>query len=134
MKTCRIRWREEAIGKAVVRREGNDLSIISYGMMALESLQAAEQLAGEGIDCHVLDLRTIAPLDREAILDATRRTGKIVVVHEDHLTGGVGGEVAAIIAAEAFEYLDGPIVARGGGRRSGDGLPPGVGRRVSAGC
>ena len=100
---------EETIGRAAVRRAGNDLTIISYGLMVLESLQAAEQLAGEGIDCHVLDLRTIAPLDRAAILDAARRTGKIVIVHEDHLTGGIGGEVAAIIAAEAFEYLDGPI-------------------------
>ncbi len=100
---------EETIGSAAVRREGNDLAIISYGLMVLESLRAADQLAGEGIDCHVLDLRSIAPLDREAILDAARRTGKIVVVHEDHLTGGIGGEVAAIIAAEAFEYLDGPI-------------------------
>lgn len=100
---------EETIGRAAVRRAGNDLTIISYGLMVLESLRAAEQLAGEGIDCHVLDLRTIAPLDRAAILDAARRTGKIVIVHEDHLTGGIGGEVAAIIAAEAFEYLDGPI-------------------------
>ena len=100
---------EETIGSAAVRREGNDLAIISYGLMVLESLRAVDQLAGEGIDCHVLDLRSIAPLDREAILDAARRTGKIVVVHEDHLTGGIGGEVAAIIAAEAFEYLDGPI-------------------------
>ena len=78
--------------------------------MAHESMQAAETLAGEGIDCHVLDLRTIAPLDKDAILDAARRTGKVVIVHEDHLTGGIGGEVAALIAAEAFEYLDGPIL------------------------
>ncbi|MEE9277954.1 MAG: alpha-ketoacid dehydrogenase subunit beta [Dehalococcoidia bacterium] len=98
------------IGEAVVRREGGDVSIISYGFMLHESLAAAEQLAGEGVDCHVLDLRTVAPLDRTAILDATKRTGKVVVVHEDHLTGGVGGEVAAVIAAEGFEYLDGPVV------------------------
>ena len=98
------------IGKAALRRTGNDVTLISYGLMARESLQAAETLAAEGIDCHVLDLRTIAPLDKEAILDAARRTGKVTIVHEDHLTGGIGGEVAALIVAEAFEYLDGPIV------------------------
>ena len=98
------------IGKAAVRRTGSDISLIAYGLMAHESLQAAETLAAEGIDCHVLDLRTIAPLDKDAILDAARRTGKVVIVHEDHLTGGIGGEVAALIAAEAFEHLDGPIV------------------------
>ena len=97
------------IGKAALRRTGNDLTLISYGLMVHECLQAADTLAGEGIDCHVLDLRTIAPLDHDAVLDAARRTGKVVIVHEDHLTGGVGGELAALIAAGAFEYLDGPI-------------------------
>lgn len=98
------------IGEAAVRREGSDVSIISYGMMMYESLAAAETLAGEGIDCHVVDLRTLAPVDRDAIIDAAQRTGKVVIVHEDHLTGGIGAEVAAIIARDAFEYLDGPIV------------------------
>ena len=98
-----------AIGEAAVRREGTDVSLISYGLTLHESLTAAERLAGEGIDCHVLDLRTLAPLDRPAIVDAAKRTGRVVIAHEDHLTGGIGGEVAAIVAAEAFEYLDAPI-------------------------
>ena len=97
------------IGPAALRREGNDVTVISYGLMAHECLQAAEQLAGDGIEATVLDLRTLAPLDRDAILDAARRTGKVLIVHEDNLTGGIGGEVAAIIAEHAFDDLDAPI-------------------------
>ena len=98
------------IGEAAVRREGADLTLISYGFMLQECLSAAEELSSEGIDCHVLDLRTLAPLDQPAIVDAAQRTGKVVIVHEDHLTGGLGAEIAAIVARDAFEYLDGPIV------------------------
>ena len=97
------------IGKAALRREGGDLTVISYGMMAHECLQAAEEVAAGGIDATVLDLRTLAPLDRAAILDAAKRTGKVLIVHEDNLTGGIGGEVAAIIAEHAFDYLDAPV-------------------------
>ncbi len=97
------------IGPAALRREGDDLAVISYGLMAHESLEAAVELAGEGIEATVLDLRTLAPLDREAILDAARRTGKVLIVHEDTLTGGIGGEVAAIIAEWAFDDLDAPV-------------------------
>ena len=97
------------LGQAALRRDGQDVTMISYGFMLHECLAAAERLAGEGIECHVLDLRTLSPLDRPAILDAARHTGKVVIVHEDHLTGGLGGELAAIIADEAFEHLDGPI-------------------------
>jgi 2-oxoisovalerate dehydrogenase E1 component beta subunit len=97
------------IGPAAERRNGGDLTVISYGLMAHESLAAAEELAGEGIDATVLDLRTLAPLDHDAILDAARRTGKVLIVHEDTRTLGVGGEVAAIIAEDAFEDLDAPI-------------------------
>ena len=97
------------IGQAALRRDGTDVAIIATGMTVHDSLAAAQQLQAEGISCLVLDLRTVRPLDKPAILDATRRTGKVVIVHEDHLTGGVGAEVAAIIAAEAFEHLDGPI-------------------------
>ena len=100
---------EVPIGKAIVRRDGDDVAIIATGLMVHESLAAAEQLAGEEVDCLVLDLRSIAPLDRDAIIDAVQRTGKVVITHEDHLTGGIAGEVAAIIAADAFEHLDGPI-------------------------
>ena len=98
-----------AIGEAALRRSGGDVTLIAYGLMLHECLAAAETLAAEGIECHVLDLRTIAPLDRPAILDAARHTGKVVIVHEDHLSGGVGGEVAALIAEHAFDHLDGPI-------------------------
>jgi 2-oxoisovalerate dehydrogenase E1 component beta subunit len=97
------------IGPAELRREGDDVTVIAYGMMAHESLAAAETLAGEGIEATVLDLRTLAPLDRDSIIDAAKRTGKVLVVHEDNLTGGFGGEIAAIIAEHAFEYLDAPI-------------------------
>ena len=97
------------IGKAVVRRSGRRLSVITYGMMVHESLKAAEEVAGEGIDVEVLDLRTLSPLDKPAILATVRRTHKVVIVHEDSLTGGLGGEIAGIIGQEAFDVLDGPI-------------------------
>ena len=97
------------IGEAALRREGDDITVISYGLMAHESVQAAEAVAEEGVEATVLDLRTLAPLDRAAILDASKRTGKVLIVHEANLTGGIGGEVAAIIAEHAFDYLDAPI-------------------------
>ena len=98
------------IGKADVKRPGRDLTVITYGYMLHESLAAAETAAAEGIDVEVLDLRTLAPLDREAILESVTRTNKVLIVHEANLTGGIGGEIAAIIADEAFESLDGPIL------------------------
>jgi 2-oxoisovalerate dehydrogenase E1 component beta subunit len=97
------------IGAAEVKRPGDDLTIIAYGLMLHESLKAADELEKEGISAEVLDLRTLAPLDKPAILASVKRTGKALVVHEDNLTGGLGGEIAAIIAQEAFEYLDGPV-------------------------
>jgi 2-oxoisovalerate dehydrogenase E1 component beta subunit len=97
------------IGPAELRREGDDVTVISYGLMAHECLEAANELAAEGIEATVLDLRTLAPLDRAAILDAASRTGKVLIVHEDNLTGGIGGEVAAIVAEHAFDSLDAPI-------------------------
>ncbi len=97
------------IGQAAVRRTGADLSVLTYGLMVHYALEAAEQLAREGVEAEVIDLRTLAPLDREAILGTVRKTGKALVVHEDNLTGGVGGEVAALIAEHAFEYLDAPV-------------------------
>ncbi len=98
------------IGKANLRREGTDVSIISYGAMVYTALDAAEELAQEGIDVEVLDLRSLLPLDVEAILETARKTSKVIVLHEATLTGGPGGEIVARIAEEAFEYLDGPIV------------------------
>jgi 2-oxoisovalerate dehydrogenase E1 component beta subunit len=98
------------IGKAALRREGRDLTIVSYAAMAHTSLEAAEQLAKEGIDAEVIDLRTLLPLDREAILASVKKTNKLLVVHEDTRTGGIAGEVAAIVCEGAFEDLDGPIL------------------------
>jgi 2-oxoisovalerate dehydrogenase E1 component beta subunit len=98
------------IGRSDVKRAGRDLSIITYGYMLHESLAAAETAAAEGIEVEVVDLRTLAPLDRETILGSVIKTSKALIVHEANLTGGIGGEVAALIAAEAFESLDGPVL------------------------
>jgi 2-oxoisovalerate dehydrogenase E1 component beta subunit len=97
------------LGKANVSRPGEDLSLIAYGMMHHYSLQAAESVAAEGIDVEVIDLRTLTPLDKDTILDSVRKTGKVLIVHEDNLTGGFGAEIAALIADEAFTSLDAPI-------------------------
>ena len=98
------------IGVAEIRKEGGDLSIITYGGTLGQSLDAARIVEKEdGLAVEVLDLRTLLPLDREAILATARKTGKVLVVHEDRLTGGIGGEVSAIIMENAFEYLDGPV-------------------------
>ena len=97
------------IGKAIVRREGKDLTILSYAAMAHTSLEAAERLAKEGIDAEMIDLRTLAPLDRETILASVKKTNKLLIVHEDTRTGGIAGEIAAIVCESAFEDLDGPI-------------------------
>ena len=97
------------LGKAAVRREGCDLSVISYGAMVHVALEAAETLAGEGIDMEVVDLRTLMPLDREAVIATAKKTSKVILLHEDTLTGGLGGELAAIIGEHAFDHLDGPL-------------------------
>jgi len=97
------------IGKAAVARQGEDVSVFTYGLALHQCLEAAEALAQE-VSVEVVDLRTLAPLDKETILASVQKTGKALIVHEDNLTGGIGGEVAAIIAAEAFDYLDGPVL------------------------
>ena len=97
------------LGQAITRRGGEDISLFTYGLMAHHSLAAAEEVAVEGIGVEVVDLRTLYPLDREAILGSVRKTGKALIVHEDNLTGGIGGEISALIAEHAFESLDGPI-------------------------
>jgi 2-oxoisovalerate dehydrogenase E1 component beta subunit len=97
------------IGKAVVRREGRDLTILSYAAMLHTSLEAAAELEKEGIEAEVIDLRTLLPLDRETILASVAKTNKLLVVHEDTRTGGIAGEIAALVAESAFEDLDGPI-------------------------
>jgi 2-oxoisovalerate dehydrogenase E1 component beta subunit len=97
------------LGKAAIRREGRDLTILSYAAMMYPALEAAEQLAGEGIEAEVIDLRTLLPLDREAILASVKKTSKLLIVHEDTRTGGIAGEIAALVCEGAFEDLDGPI-------------------------
>lgn len=98
------------LGVADIKREGTDVSIITYGRMVQMSLQVAEKLAGEGINAEVLDLRTLSPLDKDAIIATAKKTHKVVIVHEAVQFGGFGGEIAATITdSEAFYYLDAPI-------------------------
>lgn len=99
-----------ALDRARVARGGQDLSVFAYGLMLHYCLEAAEVLAGEGIDAEVVDLRSLAPLDRDSILDSARKTGKVLVVYEDNKTLGLGAEVSALIGEEAFEWLDAPIM------------------------
>jgi 2-oxoisovalerate dehydrogenase E1 component beta subunit len=98
------------IGKAAIRREGSDLSIITFGAMVHTALDAATALAADGVEAEVIDLRSLAPLDREAILTSVSKTSRALLLYEARRTGGIGGELAAIIAEEAFEYLDAPIM------------------------
>jgi 2-oxoisovalerate dehydrogenase E1 component beta subunit len=98
------------IGAVDVKREGTDVTLITYGMMVHHSLKAAETVASEDdVSVEVIDLRTISPLDKESVLASVRKTGKALIVYEDNLTGGFGAEVAAAIAEEGFNYLDGPV-------------------------
>ncbi len=98
------------LGKAVVRREGRDLTIVSYATMMHTSMEAADLLAKEGIEAEVIDLRTLLPLDRETLLASVKKTNKLLVVHEDTRTGGIAGEIAALVCEGAFEDLDGPVM------------------------
>ena len=98
------------LGRAQVTRPGDHVTVIAYGLMAHYSLEAAELVAGEGISVEVIDLRTLRPLDTETILGSVKKTGKCVIVYEDNRFGGYGAEVAAVLAEEAFDYLDGPVV------------------------
>ncbi len=98
------------IGKADVKLEGEDLTVITYGLVLHHCIEAARDLASEGIHTEVVDLRSLRPLDSATILESVKKTGKALVVHEDTRLGGIGGEVSAIIAEEAFDYLDAPIM------------------------
>ena len=102
------------IGQAAVARTGSDLSIITYGAMLQQALAAADRLATEKIDVEVVDLRTLKPLDTDAILATARKTGKVLVVHAANRLLGLGAEVAALITEEAFEWLDSPVRRLGG--------------------
>ena len=97
------------IGLAAIRRRGNDLTIVSYSASVHTCLEVAERLEREGASIEVIDLRSLVPLDRETILESVKKTGRALVVHEATITAGFGGEVAALIAQEAFEYLDAPV-------------------------
>jgi 2-oxoisovalerate dehydrogenase E1 component beta subunit len=98
-----------SIGKAALRRAGKDLAMISYGAYVHECLRAADTLRADGIGASVLDLRSLAPLDREAVLALARHCSRVLIVHEDSRTGGIGESLAAIIQEEAFESLDAPV-------------------------
>jgi pyruvate/2-oxoglutarate/acetoin dehydrogenase E1 component len=97
------------LGVADIKRNGDDLTIITYGAMVHDCLAVADQLSTEGSECDVIDLRSLCPLDKKTFLASVRRTSRVLVVHEAHLTSGFGGEVSAIIAEEAFDALDAPI-------------------------
>jgi len=97
------------IGKARLHREGDELSVITWGAMVHTADAAAQQLQSDGVSVEILDLRTVMPWDRQAVLDSVRKTSKVLVLHEDTRTGGFGAEIAATIAEEAFEDLDAPV-------------------------
>jgi 2-oxoisovalerate dehydrogenase E1 component beta subunit len=98
------------IGKAKIAREGRDLTIVTYGSMVWVALEAAGKLAEEGASIEVVDLRTLVPLDRDAVCESVKKTGKVLLLHEDTRTGGLAGELAATITETVWEYLDGPIL------------------------
>ncbi|TKH04510.1 alpha-ketoacid dehydrogenase subunit beta [Peribacillus simplex] len=102
------------IGKADVKREGEDVSVITYGLCVHFALQAAEKLASEGISVHILDLRTVYPLDQEAIMEAASKTGKVLLITEDNKEGSIISEVSAIIAENCLFDLDAPIMRLAG--------------------
>lgn len=103
------------LGQAELKREGKDLSILAYSIMVPRSLEAADKLAAEGIQAEVIDLRTLKPLDKEMISRSVSKTGRALIVHEAPVTGGFGGELAAVIGSSgAFDYLDAPIRRLGG--------------------
>lgn len=97
------------LGKADIKLDGTDVTVITYGLMVHYAKEAAKKLKKEGIHVHLLDLRTLVPLDKEAILESTAKTGKVLIIHEDNKTGGFGGEISAIIAEEGLFELDAPI-------------------------
>ena len=106
---------EIPLGKAEVKRQGTHLTILAYGIMVVRALEAAELLAKEGIEIEVVDLRSLKPLDKATIVESVSKTERVLIVHEAPLTGGFGGELAAVVAeSEAFDHLDAPIVRLGG--------------------
>ncbi len=98
------------IGKAAIRREGRDITVVTYGAMVYTAMDAAERLEEEGIEMEVIDLRTLQPFDREAVIESVKKTSKVIILHEATRTGGMAGELTAVINEEAFEHLDGPVM------------------------
>jgi 2-oxoisovalerate dehydrogenase E1 component beta subunit len=98
------------LGRAAVRREGTDIAVITYGAMVWTALEAAAELEKEGISLEIVDLRSLLPYDEAAVLASVRKCGKVILLHEDTRTGGMAGELAALIGEQAFEDLDGPII------------------------
>ena len=98
------------IGKADLKRTGRDISVITYGAMVHVALEAAEALGRDGIELEVVDLRSLSPLDTDTVYESVKKTSKAIIIHEDHKTGGVGAEIAALLAENCFEHLDGPII------------------------
>jgi pyruvate/2-oxoglutarate/acetoin dehydrogenase E1 component len=98
------------LGRAITRREGSDATIVTFGAMSHTALDAAATLAEDGVEVEVIDLRTLAPLDRDAILTSVAKTSRVAVLYEAPRTGGIGGEIAAVIAEEGFEFLDAPVM------------------------
>ena len=98
------------LGEAATVLEGEDLTIVTYGAMVHKSVEAARTLKSDGVSVEVIDLRTLLPLDEDTIVESVKRTGKLLVVHEDTRTGGIAGEIAIRVSERAFEWLDGPIL------------------------
>ena len=112
------------LGVAKVTHPGSQVTVVAYGLMAHYALEAADLVAEDGISVEVVDLRTLRPLDRDTLLDSVRKTGKCLVVYEDNKFGGYGAEVAAIVAEEAFDYLDGPVTRIAGPEVPGRPVQP----------
>ncbi len=103
-----------SLDHAFVTRPGTDVTLISWGASVLETWNAADELAGEGIDCEVIDVATVSPLDKDTLLESVSRTGRAVIVHEAPVSGGVGAEIAAILASEGLYSLEAPVIRVGG--------------------
>ena len=125
-------------GKAATRREGTDVVVVTWGALVQRSLLAAQQAEKEGISTKVIDLRTIMPFDWEAIAESVKATSRVVIAHEDQLTCGFGGELAARVASDLFEYLDAPVRRVGAMdtpvaySRTRGSDPPGLGGRAQS--